>query len=295
MAATDMRGGSYEESWPPQAAGRDAGDYHVCPGTWACLRWSGSGKPITTCRKPCTADAMKLYLKGHDYKYAAEQMLLTLFPGERPSYPDRPAGEGEDSLTLSLSLGGRWATARAVLPGWAPLDRRRPGPSARPGRRAGGSGTGCYQRVVKNAFYRAGVQALGRSRPGAGSLRVGGQAALPARWSRAPTAGSRPPAAGPVPGLRPPAGAGSGLRPGHPGRQAHAGAGGRLPLCGRPLRAPPGAPTAPLSPPTWGAPSRSWSPMWTPCAGKSPPRCGRPAGRQADQVVYIGGGTPHQP
>ena len=58
---------------------------------------------------------MKLYLKGHDYKYAAEQMLLTLFPGERPSYPDRPAGEGEDSLTLSLSLGGRWATARAVL------------------------------------------------------------------------------------------------------------------------------------------------------------------------------------
>ena len=48
---------------------------------------------------------MKLYLKGHDYKYATEQMLLTLFPGERPSYPDRPAGEGEDSLTLSLSLG----------------------------------------------------------------------------------------------------------------------------------------------------------------------------------------------
>ena len=46
---------------------------------------------------------MKLYLKGHDYKYATEQMLLTLFPGERPSYPDRPAGEGEDSLTLSLS------------------------------------------------------------------------------------------------------------------------------------------------------------------------------------------------
>ena len=28
---------------------------------------------------------MKLYFKGHDYKYAAEQMLLTLFPGERLS------------------------------------------------------------------------------------------------------------------------------------------------------------------------------------------------------------------
>ena len=55
---------------------------------------------------------MKLYLKGHDYKYAAEQMLLTLFPGERPSYPDRPAGEGP-------GRGGR------------PLGQR--GPEARPG------------------------------------------------------------------------------------------------------------------------------------------------------------------
>ena len=25
---------------------------------------------------------MKLYLYGHDYKYAAEQMLLTLFPAQ---------------------------------------------------------------------------------------------------------------------------------------------------------------------------------------------------------------------
>ena len=25
---------------------------------------------------------MKLYLYGHDYKYAAEQMLLTMFPGD---------------------------------------------------------------------------------------------------------------------------------------------------------------------------------------------------------------------
>lgn len=27
---------------------------------------------------------MNLYLIGHDYRYAAEQMLLTLFPDERP-------------------------------------------------------------------------------------------------------------------------------------------------------------------------------------------------------------------
>ena len=31
---------------------------------------------------------MKLYLNGHDYKYATEQMLLTLFPGQRPQYPE---------------------------------------------------------------------------------------------------------------------------------------------------------------------------------------------------------------
>ena len=30
---------------------------------------------------------MKLYFRGHDYKYAAEQMLLTMFPQERPEYP----------------------------------------------------------------------------------------------------------------------------------------------------------------------------------------------------------------
>ena len=37
---------------------------------------------------------MKLYLYGHEYKYAVEQMLLTLFPAERPQYPEgEPEGE----------------------------------------------------------------------------------------------------------------------------------------------------------------------------------------------------------
>ena len=30
---------------------------------------------------------MKLYFEGHEYKYAVEQMLLTLFPDQRPEYP----------------------------------------------------------------------------------------------------------------------------------------------------------------------------------------------------------------
>ena len=58
---------------------------------------------------------MKLYLNGHNYKYAAEQMLLTLFPGERPEYPDAPPLPGEDALLLRLSVGPRQVTAHAVL------------------------------------------------------------------------------------------------------------------------------------------------------------------------------------
>ena len=58
---------------------------------------------------------MKLYLNGHNYKYAAEQMLLTLFPGERPEYPDAPPLSGEDALLLRLSVGPRQVTAHAVL------------------------------------------------------------------------------------------------------------------------------------------------------------------------------------
>ena len=59
---------------------------------------------------------MKLYLRGHDYRYAAEQMLLTLFPGQRPEYPDDPPAEGEDHLVLSLSRGPVWATASPGSP-----------------------------------------------------------------------------------------------------------------------------------------------------------------------------------
>ena len=56
---------------------------------------------------------MKLYLYGHDYKYAAEQMLLTMFPGERPEYPEgRPEGE---RMELRLSRGDKYTTASCRL------------------------------------------------------------------------------------------------------------------------------------------------------------------------------------
>ena len=56
---------------------------------------------------------MNLYLIGHDYRYAVEQMLLTLFPDERPEYPDgRPTG---DRVELRLMPGPKITTATCVL------------------------------------------------------------------------------------------------------------------------------------------------------------------------------------
>ena len=107
---------------------------------------------------------MKLYFQGHDYKYAAEQMLLTLFPGERPVYPDGPPEAGEDFVRLNLSEGAWWATATAYL--------RYQGREYRAARRADvakltGELTrgGTLQRILKRAFYDAGTAALGCEPP----------------------------------------------------------------------------------------------------------------------------------
>ena len=109
---------------------------------------------------------MKLYLYGHDYKYAVEQMLLTLFPDERPEYPDAPCeGEhmeikltrGEKLTTGSCTLyraGGIWrAAARAENAAMTdPLQRDR-----------------ICQRLVKNAIYRAALKS-GVTKPAWGAL-----------------------------------------------------------------------------------------------------------------------------
>ena len=54
---------------------------------------------------------MKINLVNHDYQYVAEQMLFTLFPGERPVYE----GEADSTVTLSLHRGPVWITATARL------------------------------------------------------------------------------------------------------------------------------------------------------------------------------------
>ena len=109
---------------------------------------------------------MRLYLYGHEYKYAVEQMLLTLFPGERPQYPEgKPEGdrmeirlsraEQRTTATCSLVRGGkRWlgraTEANAAMTTPLLTDRR-------------------CQRLIKNAMYRAAL-ASGVRKPVWGAL-----------------------------------------------------------------------------------------------------------------------------
>ena len=103
---------------------------------------------------------MKLFFTGHNYKYAAEQMLLTLFPAERPVYPGgAPEGDrtelrlenGEASCVLVRE--GRTASAEAAV---------RPYDSDRERVRQ-------EQHALKMAFYRAAL-AWGVPKPAWGAL-----------------------------------------------------------------------------------------------------------------------------
>ena len=109
---------------------------------------------------------MKLYLHGHDYKYATEQMLLSLYPAERPEYPEgKPEGERAE---ISLSRGEKFTTSVCKLC----IDGK-----VFYGKAAFSSALAAdeistdklCQRVIKNAFYRAALNA-GHKRPAWGAL-----------------------------------------------------------------------------------------------------------------------------
>lgn len=108
---------------------------------------------------------MKLYLTGHDRKYAAEQMLLTLFPGERPEYPDTPPRPEDPSAQICaqreygsgellrvetrLHWGGRDWTGTWTGPLAGTAEERE----------------WTLRHGVRLSFYQAGVQALGKEPP----------------------------------------------------------------------------------------------------------------------------------
>ena len=95
---------------------------------------------------------MKLYLVNHDQRYAVEQMLLTLFPAERPEYPDAPTdgdcavitlfrGAKTATVTCRLRRDGRTALGRAAVSNAALTDEQTEGR--------------LLSRAVKRAFYHA--------------------------------------------------------------------------------------------------------------------------------------------
>lgn len=98
------------------------------------------------------------------YRFPTEQMLLTLFPGEKPEYPDGPPQEG-DGVAITLRRGAESAQVSAVV------------------RRGGRAETGTAQmppdkldepweqvyhtisHALKQAFYQAGTALLGHELP----------------------------------------------------------------------------------------------------------------------------------
>lgn len=100
---------------------------------------------------------MKLYLLGHDYKYAVEQIMLALFPAERPEYPDTPPAGGESwarveldaenaLCRVELSVDGK--KSEAIQNGDALMFRVKQSKERE------------CQRIIKLAFYKAAVRIL---------------------------------------------------------------------------------------------------------------------------------------
>ncbi len=123
---------------------------------------------------------MKLYLTGHDFRYAVEQTMLTLFPGERPEYP---AGEPDGSspalrLTLREEEGRVLAEAELWWRG-----RRTAGSCAadRSELTGGLEDARVERRILQLAFYQAAVAALGHEPPW-GALTGVRPVKLPTKW-----------------------------------------------------------------------------------------------------------------
>ena len=126
---------------------------------------------------------MKLYLRGHDCRYTAEQMVMTLFPGQRPEYPEgEPDGEGP-AVLLTLERTEDALTARARL--WWEGGVFSGADSVPASALTGGEGDErVRRRLVGMAFYQAGTAALGREPPW-GALTGVRPVKLPTRWMAA--------------------------------------------------------------------------------------------------------------
>ncbi len=109
---------------------------------------------------------MKIWLNGHEYKYAVEQMLLTLFPEERPEYPE--GIPGGDRMEVSYQRNGleRTAGCRLIIEGKT-FEGKDTATLSEEARELEENRTG--QRLVKNAVYRAALRS-GLPKPPWGAL-----------------------------------------------------------------------------------------------------------------------------
>ncbi len=106
---------------------------------------------------------MKLYLVGHDYKYAAEQIMLVMFPSERPEYPDKYE-DADNSAVIKISAASLYTTASVKI--------RYDGNSERAVCRVKNDmlkgklvRDRLLSRIIKNAFYKAAVRIKGSAPP----------------------------------------------------------------------------------------------------------------------------------
>ncbi len=101
---------------------------------------------------------MKLYLRGHAYRYAMEQIQLSLFPLEQMEYVTAPFA-GCDGAVSSLSEGAVYltATARITWHGQTATAQRRV-------RRADATEP-VRRQLLRQSYYRAAVKLLGTEPP----------------------------------------------------------------------------------------------------------------------------------
>lgn len=114
---------------------------------------------------------MKLWLREENwpwspekYRFPAEQMLLTLFPGQRPEYPESLSPK-EDGVTVTLRRGPELAQVRALV---RLGERQGRGEASFPAEELDRRWEQVYHTVshaLKQAFYQAGTALLGRELP----------------------------------------------------------------------------------------------------------------------------------
>ena len=224
---------------------------------------------------------MKLYFHGHNYKYAAEQMLLTLFPGSGRSIRTDRRGAGEDGLVLSLHLGARLATATAALTWEGRTCRKtRRCPLPDPGDKV--ARDRAFQHILSWPFTARAPPCWGAEPPwgaltGVRPVKIPTKAMLAGASPRQAERELRevyrsPPCGGGWPWTAP--------RPAWPPWTAWRRI--RSPSTWASPSAPPGAPTAPLSPPTWAVPEAHRPLPGRPVPGdpgrRGGPGCGGAAG-----------------